>query len=269
MCVLFFSSLPRFQNKPSSDSSDSEIKSDKDHHQNSQHTEETRLKHDQKSEEGQGIVNMAYSKSHGDVEEERDMGSIFKSFNSFTNRFRFTSDKIEETKPESSYGTFSETPPKTSDETTYQADLTTKHDETPTEQNGMTTSPEHKMNKDQHEPKKTEVPTIVTGPQPSSPEKKSKNDKVDGDKSDEIKRRSAENILFFEGATLSPDLDLRRRHSTDVVSVPKPLNEELVLEDMKKRGTPFKRRSTKKSYLRGKGLWLQDNRKVESRRHMK
>ncbi|XP_031557758.1 uncharacterized protein LOC116294313 isoform X2 [Actinia tenebrosa] len=88
-----------------------------------------------------------------------------------------------------------------------------------------------------------EVTTIVTAPEPSEPEQKPDEKRKKGGKT----ASRSDNVLFFEGATLSsPDLELKRRHSTDFVSVPRPLNEELIQQDMEKKGIPFKRKSTKK-----------------------
>lgn len=261
---FFHRSLSRFKDKPSDiveDEKSHEAETGQHENQDKQ-TEETRL--NPKPEEHKGFVNMAYSQTNGDDQEEKDMGSIFKSFNNFTSRFKFTPEKIEDTKPpEANYGTFDNSPKSPDDSPKKTDEATTNSNEA----NDVTGVPDKDQNTQRTIDKPAngisekrggsrslpEVPTIVTGSQPNSPQKTSAKDETDGQTSSrQGVRRSTDNILFFEGATLSPDLDLRRRHSTDIIHVPQPLNEELVLEDLKKRGSPFQRRSTKKRQIPGK-----------------
>ncbi|KAK3699302.1 hypothetical protein QZH41_018419 [Actinostola sp. cb2023] len=270
--TLKLRSLSRFKSKPT-DSDSEEKTADKEDQLQSEQSEqheaelkksipvEVNNKDKQQTEDSTGIVNMAYSQTNGDEQEQQDMSSIFKTFNNFTSRFKFTADKIEDTNPTDSIDGTSEQSPKTSDETPA---ISEELSNLPKDANGVMKTPTDDQNHRQSDdkinicsdvPKRTEhssslpeVTTIVTAPEPSSPEKKSKGEPEKQPASVRFSnRRSTDNILFFEGATLSPDLDLRRRHSTDIVSVPKPVNEELVLEDLKKRGSPIRRRSTKKS----------------------
>ncbi|XP_048577698.1 uncharacterized protein LOC5500410 isoform X2 [Nematostella vectensis] len=92
----------------------------------------------------------------------------------------------------------------------------------------------------------TVVPkTIITEPEPKPARIAS-----DKPKNARDERRNTENVLFFEGATLSPTIDTRRRHSTDMVSVSKPINEELIEDFVKK--SPGQRRKTSRDNTDGK-----------------
>jgi hypothetical protein len=220
-------------------------------------------KSSEKDKEKEGIDNMAFLKTKGDDEEEKAMNPIFQSFNNFTSKFKFTSDKIEnvepEVEPKDVVDSSAEKVVKDSGENSISSKDDIGSQENASEEQKSIESNENieNSNDDKEEkddspsnseraPSVPEVTTIITAPEPSEPEKKTKEHRK-GTTDDTFSKRNTDNVLFFEGATLSsPDLELKRRHSTDVVSAARPANEELIQEDMKKRGIPFKRKSTKK-----------------------
>lgn len=271
-------SLPRFNDKPAADS-DTEQQPDKekDQKQPESETDSTPVKtedkpkpSEKKDKEAEGLDNMAFTKTKGDDEEEKAMNSIFQSFNNFTSKFKFTSDKIEnveaDEKPKDVVDSAAEEAPKDESNIVESGNKSSlpvtenggnqeneKEEEKSNESNEKnSTDVNDKENESTNIPQRTisvpEVTTIVTAPEPSEPENKSEEKRKNGDKA----TSHSDNLLFFEGATLSsPDLEIKRRHSTDFVSVPRPLNEELIQQDMERKGIPFKRRSTKKGIPQG------------------
>lgn len=269
--------MPRFHDKPATDS-DSEQHPDKEKDQKrpESETDSTPGKKEEKpkpieKKDKPGIDNMAFTKTKGDDEEEKAMNSIFQSFNNFTSKFRFTSDKIEtvktDEKPEDSVDGGADEATKNDEPNSVESEENTslpvteiegnqeneEEDEKSIESNEKsTTDLNDKENQSTNIPEPTisvpEVTTIVTAPEPSEPENKPVEKRKKGDKA----TSHSDNMLFFAGATLSsPELELKRRHSTDFVSVPRPLNEELIQQDMERKGIPFKRRSTKKTIPQG------------------